>query len=455
MTVRFTLAVLTVSGAALLSGCASNPQPGGATAAEIPSLEADLQRHPNDVSRMVHLGITYYNAKDYQKARDVLASALAINKTNYPATVYLGLSYEELGQLVQARASYTSAAALATSQQQKAEIANRMALLTRKELQQAAQQAIAQESQLASQPPVENSVAVFPFRYVGTDGDLEPLSRGVTHLMITDLSRVSRLRLLERERVQALVDELQLTDDGRVDASTGARSGRLLRAARVVQGSLQDVPTNNQLKLDANVVNASNAAVVGTGSGSDKLQQFFDVEKKVVFQLIQGMGITLSPAEQRAISERPTADLQAFLAFSKGLEAADRGDYKAAEGFFNTAVQRDPNFRAAADQQAASEQLSSAISVPPPQLAGIQGGLGAPAGGLGTTIGRGQTLQNLTVNTIPSTGSTLGVQAGGSVNTGQTTPPTSPRPGLPETIGITNPGQPVLTGNVIIIITRP
>jgi len=455
MRVRSTLAVLTVSGAALVSGCATNPQPTGAHPGEISTLEADLQRHPNDVSRMVNLGIAYYNAKDYQKAQDVLASALAINKTNYPATVYQGLTYEELGQLAQARASYTSAAALATTSQQKSEITNRMALLTRKELQQAAQQAIAQESQLAQQPPVENSVAVFPFRYVGTNEDLRPLSRGVTHLMITDLSRVSRLKLLERERVQTLVDELKLTDDGRVDATTGARSGRLLRAARVVQGSLQDVPTNNQLKLDADVVNATNAAVVGTGTGTDKLQQFFDVEKKVVFQLIQSMGITLSPAEQRAISERPTADLQAFLAFSKGLEAEDRGDYRAAEGYFNAAVQRDPNFRAAAAQQAANEQLSSAVQLPPPQLAGIQGGLGATGTGLGSTIGRGQTLQNMTINTIPSTGSTLGVQAGGTISAGQTTPPTSPRPALPETIGTTNPGGSTLTGNVIIIITRP
>jgi hypothetical protein len=92
--------------------------------------------------------------------------------------------------------------------------------------------------------------------------------------------------------------------------------------------------------------------------------------------------------------------------------------------------------------------------VPPPQLAGIQGGLVSPTSGLGATIGRGQTLQDLTVNTIPSTGSTLGVQAGGSINTGQTSPPTSPRPALPETIGTTNPGG-GLTGNVIIIITRP
>jgi hypothetical protein len=31
------------------------------------------------------------------------------------------------------------------------------------------------------------------------------------------------------------------------------------------------------------------------------------------------MGVAITPAERRALSERPTADLQAFLAFSRGL----------------------------------------------------------------------------------------------------------------------------------------
>jgi TolB-like protein len=455
MNVRLSLAALAACGAALASGCAGGPQPGAVAPADIPALESERQRHPSDVGLIVKLGIAYYDAKDYQKAQDVLASALALDQRNYPATVYQGLSLEELGRLDGARKAYNAAAALATTADQKREISNRLALLTRKELQQAAQQAIAQETQLSQQPPVENSVAVFPFRYVGTDEELRPLARGVTHLVITDLSRVSRLQLLERERVQTLVEELKLTDEGRVDPATGARSGRLLRAARVVQGSLQDLTQTKQLKLDADVVNATSAAVVGTGSGADKLQQFFDVEKKVVLQLLDGMGIALSPAEQRAISERPTADLQAFLAFSRGLEAEDRGDFRAAKDYFNAAVQRDPNFRAAADRGALNDQLSSALQVPPPQLAGLTGPNALSPSGASLGGGRAQTLQIMTINTIPSTGSTLGVQTGGSVSTGTETSPPATRPTLPETIGSTNPGSPALTGNVIIIITRP
>jgi len=452
MIARSALTVMAVGGATLLAACAGNPQPGPVSPADIPQLEAERQRHPSDAALMTQLGMAHYEAKSYDRARDVLNSALAVDKRNYAATVYLGLAHEQLGELDQARASYNAAAALTTSDQQKAEITNRLALLTRKELQQAAQRAISQEAELSKQPPTENSVAVFPFRYVGADPQLQPLERGLTHLVITDLSRVSRLKLLERERVQTLVDELKLTEAGRVDPATGARSGRLLRAASVVQGSLQDVPAKEQLKLDANVVNATDASVVGSGSGADKLQQLFDVEKRVVFQLIQGMGIILTPAEQRAITERPTADMQAFLAFSRGLEAEDRGDYKAAQGYFNAALERDPNFRAAADSRTLNDQLSSAAEITAPQLAGLQG-FGAPPGGTAAT-GRAQTLSSMTINTVPSTGSTLGVQSGTTVTAVTTTPPSS-RATLPESIGSTNPGSPPLTGNIIIIITRP
>src|SRR5262249_48647567 len=59
------------------------------------------------------------------------------------------------------------------------------------------------------------------------------------------------------------------------------------------------------------------------------------------------LGIALSPAEQRAIAERPTADLQAFLAFSRGLEAEDQGRFEDAALFYQQAATRDPAFAAA------------------------------------------------------------------------------------------------------------
>jgi TolB-like protein len=446
---------LVVSAVALLAGCAGGQPPPAASPANIPALEAQRAANPRDADLATRVGIAYYEAKDYTRARDVLLAALALNKSDYPARIYLGLSQEELGQLDSARVSYTAAAAIAGNNVQREDVQNHLALLTRKELRASAQAALAQEASLSSQAPSVNAVAVLPFTYVGANADLAPVGRGLTQLMITDLAKLNRLTLLEREQVQALVDEMALTDQGRVSAASGARSGRLLRAGRVVQGSLQDVPGGVNLRLDANVVNATDASIVASGSAAERLQALFDLQKQVLLQLVSRMGITLTPAERRALSERPTADLQAFLAFSRGLEEEDRGDFAAAAADFSTAVARDPNFRAARDRQQNAQHLSQAQGMSARTLAGL-GPLGSPGGApQAPPTGRGTILRTTLGAAVPTTTTGLTNRIGtGSLGPVSQAP--GVRPPLPEALGTDNPGNPGgLVGSIIIIITRP
>jgi TolB-like protein len=432
----------------VLAGCAGSVQraapPGPA---DVPPLEAERQQRPNDPAVLTRLGIAYYEAKEYAQSRDVLRSAVVIESRSFPAAVYLALAYEELGVLDSARTSYNRAAALTQSSAQRDELSGRLALLTRKELLQDARTALSQEATLASTPPIENTVAVFPFRYRGANEELRPLERGLSHLVLTDLSKVARLRLLERERVQVLLDEMRLTDSNRVEPSSGARSGRMLRAARVVQGTLQDQA--QRLRLDANVVDATSSTITATGAATDRLQQLFEVEKQVVFQLIERMGITLSPAERRAISERPTADLQAFLAFSRGLEAEDQGNFQEAANQFDAAVRRDPNFRSARDKRTQNLQLAATVQLTPPELAGISDGVGDRTSvTTSTQTPRTVTLRNVISGSVPSHGGLIqGQIAGGG--------PPVVRPPLPEALQQDDPRIAGLTGTVIIIITRP
>jgi len=53
------------------------------------------------------------------------------------------------------------------------------------------------------------------FRYLGTDSTMLPLERGIAQLVVADLGKVHSLKLLEREEVQALVDEMRLAESGR------------------------------------------------------------------------------------------------------------------------------------------------------------------------------------------------------------------------------------------------
>ncbi len=421
--------------AALLSGCAAGTGANQVAPNDVPALEAQAAERPNDGVLLTRLGVAYYGQKNWTRARDVLNAAVVLDRSNYRGLVYLGLSYEELGQLDLARATYTQARLRARGDRQRGELDNRLQLLTHKEIQVAARAALAQEATLSQTPPETNTIAVFPFRYLGTNEEMRPLERGIAQLIVGDLGKVGSLKLLEREQVQALVDEMQLAASGRVDPATGARSGRLLRAQNVVQGSIQE-PTPESVQLDANAINSVTASVAATGSAGGAMEQLLDAQKQVVFQLLDRLGIAVTPAERQALDERPTRDLQAFLLYSRGLAAEDAGDFGAAASLFSQAAARDPSFRDASSRATASSSMSAASSTPGDQMSGI--------GDQDTEPGA---MRDLADAINPSTGS------GSDLRSDPLSVPPVQRPGLPESEGDVILG--VLTGTIIIIIPRP
>jgi len=446
--------------------CGGAPSGADMAPADVATLEAQRQQSPNDPVINLRLARAYYAAQRYGEARAALGTVLLQQPDNQQAHAYLGLTHEALEQFDSARAEYTRLLESNPQPDVARLLRGRLQLLARKELQFAARQAIARESLLAATPPEPNTIAVMPFRFTGRDTALRPLERGLAALVITDLAKVQRLRLVERERLQALLDELELAASERADPTTGARSGRLVRAAQVVQGQFQDVPTAN-FRVDASVVRASDAGVAATGSDADQLRALFDIEKRVVFQLLERMGITLTPAERTAINESPTRDLQAFLLYSRGLEAQDRGDFAAAAAAFQAAAQLDPGFSAAVQQGEASASAEAATVTAPVEIATAlatpEGGA-SPGGAASTTT---TTLATAINTAVPSPGTTIidgvpttttiEVTGGGTTGPGTPTiglPPTNPNP-VCEAASCQGPQNVALVGTIIIIVRRP
>src|SRR5262249_47580488 len=286
--------------------------------ADLPTLERARSARPSDHTALLQLGAAYYRAGRAADAIAVLRTALA-GKTDFPTLAYLGLAYEASNQPASALAQYRRAGQLPLSAPERSQLEFRLASVTRQRLAAAAKEAIQRESELSRATPPPNTIAVLPWSYLGANAELRPLERGITHLVVTDLSQVKSLVLLERERAQALADELKLTAAARVEPNTGARSGRLLRAARIVNGSVREATGSTNVRLDATAVVTTTGRVGATGTATNRLESLIAMEKQVVLALLDQLGIGVSPAERRAISERPTADLQAFLAFSRAL----------------------------------------------------------------------------------------------------------------------------------------
>ena len=143
-----------------------------------------------------------------------------------------------------------------------------------------------------------------------------------------------------------MLDELALQQSGADRRATNVRAGRLLRAGRLVQGSILQLDAS-QLRVDAAVVDVPTTQVRGVAQGADQLEQLFALEKRIALDLFDQLGVTLTVAERNAIEQRPTRSLAAFLAYSRGLAAEDEGRYDDASRFYRDAIRLDPGFGAA------------------------------------------------------------------------------------------------------------
>ena len=225
-------------------------------------------------------------------------------------------------------------------------------LALRAQATQTAKLAISREATLTTLAPEPSTLAVLPVTIAG-DSSLQPLSRGLAELITTDLALVRNLRLLERVQIGTLLDELQLGASGRADPATAARVGRLLRAERMVQG-VAAITENGPVRMSAAVVRG-NGDVRAGAQVNGTFKQLLDLEKQLVFGIATQLGIQLTEAERQRILREGPKNLTAFLAYSEGLEAMDRGDYHAAAASFSAAVQADPSFQQAQQQQQAAE----------------------------------------------------------------------------------------------------
>ena len=212
--------------------------------------------------------------------------------------------------------------------------------------EEAARRAVAAERSLGSAELPERTVAVPPLRADGADTVLAPLAYGLADLLMTDLARSARLQVLDRVRLDAMLRELRLVSAGQVDTAAAPRVGRLLGARRLVIGTLAALE-GDRIVVDARVADVATGEVQLTASASARLADILDAEKALAFRLFDQLGVNLTPAERAAVEQRPTRNLAALLAYSRGVRHEAEGRYDAAAAEYRRAVALDPGFEQA------------------------------------------------------------------------------------------------------------
>jgi len=203
-------------------------------------------------------------------------------------------------------------------------------------------QAIIRNEKILQPTATSNTVAVLYFRNQTGNSDLDALQKGIALMLITDLSKVESLQVVERIQLQALVEELGLGASGLVEPGTAPRIGKLLQARWIIGGEILKVKLEN-LRIQSDVTDTQTKNSLGQPVSEGKPQDLIKVEKDILFGIIPLLKIEPTARESEKLKIPCSTNLQALMALFKGVDASDKGNYNLAADYYEAALKEDAN----------------------------------------------------------------------------------------------------------------
>ena len=179
------------------------------------------------------------------------------------------------------------------------------------------------------------SLAVLPLESLSGDASQDYFADGMTDELITDLGKISALRVISRTSVMPYK---------RVRKSL-PQIARELSVDAVVEGTV--LRSGEQVRITAQLIQASADKHLWAESYEGDLRDTLALQKKVARAIAEQIRINLTPQEQAVLKNVKVVNPEAYEAYLKGRyfwnkRTAD--GLKKAIDYFNQAIEKDPNY---------------------------------------------------------------------------------------------------------------
>ena len=305
----------------------------------IPFYKEYLSKQPGSAVGHSKLGFAYLKTGRLDEAVSEFRTALKTEPGEPFSTYYLGLTYlnkEDFEKAIQVWDSYSNK----TQPLIEEEIRRQLTLLQIAHSHKVAVKALAEEKNLMASKPDANTVAVCYYQDLSPDKSLQAFQKGLAAMIISDLAKIKSIKVVERVRLQALLEEMKLGQTGIVDPKTAPRVGKLLGAENIIVGSL----SSGSIRAATTLASTGKGTVKGSSAVSVDKDKFFELPAVIARDTAKIMELALTDAESRAIGIPHTKVYNAVVYFGKALDALDAGKWKDAKDFFNMALKEDPAF---------------------------------------------------------------------------------------------------------------
>lgn len=169
------------------------------------------------------------------------------------------------------------------------------------------------------------TLAVLYFDNNSGDRQMDSLSKGFADMLITDLSSSGQVTVVERDKLQALLDEAKLQRSTFFDPKTAVKIGKGLGASHVVTGAF--ITAQPKMRIDVRLIEIRTGVVVMASQVSGASNDIFNLEQELVTKFLKKLDKTFFP-EDLPPTKVPT--MKALLSYSDGLSLMDQGKHKEA-----------------------------------------------------------------------------------------------------------------------------
>jgi len=169
-------------------------------------------------------------------------------------------------------------------------------------------------------------LAILYFDNSGGEQSMEKLKKGLADMLITDLSNIRMLNIVERDKLESLLKEQKLSNTKEFDPSTAARLGKLLGAEIILTGGYFELM--GSMRIDARFIDVETGKILKSDGVDGEASSFFRIQKQLAWKIIRNMDTKLTDEEKKELEtseKNKVISLNDMNEYSNALDLYDQG----------------------------------------------------------------------------------------------------------------------------------
>ena len=154
--------------------------------------------------------------------------------------------------------------------------------------------------------PGNKTVAVLPFRNLSADPENEYFSDGITDDIISQLAKIAGLEVTSRTSIMRYKNT----------TNSLGQIGNELQVASILEGSVRRA--GNRVRVVAQLIDSKTDKHLWAERYDRELTDIFEIQSEIAEHIADALQATLSPDEKAELSQKPTANMEAYNLYLQG-----------------------------------------------------------------------------------------------------------------------------------------